>query len=197
MHLQPGFKTSKNVKYFTILRDPLARSISQYEFSYKNKGKKRIKKANKPPFIEWFRETRGRDFGAPWHVSQSPNVQQLCCWWNPNWDHDRKPRIPNCPASAETLECAKKHIMDFVMVGIQEEFDDSISLLLYKTGMRDNRGAIRMHANTFRGKKKYVPTPEEEAEVRASSAWDYALYEFAKEKFHSDILEMKTKLRLP
>jgi DNA polymerase III delta prime subunit len=126
-------------------------------------------------------------------------VQQLCCWWNwnPNWDHNRKPGIPNCPASAETLECAKKHIMNFVMVGIQEEFDDSISLLLWKTGMRDNRGAIRMHANTFRGKKKYVPTPEEEAEVRASSAWDYALYEFAKEKFHSDILEMKTKLRLP
>ena len=94
------------------------------------------------------------------------------------------------------MECAKKHIMDFVLVGIQEEFDDSVSLLLWKTGMRDNRGAIKMRENTFRGEKKYVPTPAEEAEVRASSAWDYELYDFAKEKFHSDILEMKTKLRL-
>ena len=149
VHLRPGFKTSKNVKYFTILRDPLARIISQYEFRASVLDKR-------PLFIEWFRNARSLDIGAPWHVSQSPNVQQLCCWWNPNWDHDPKPRIPNCPASAEILECAKKHIMDFVMVGILEEFDDSLALLLFKTGMSDNRGAIQMRENTFKGHREAV-----------------------------------------
>ena len=185
LHLQPGFKTKKHIKYFTFLRDPLARVISQYEFH--QAGRNPSKK--KTPFIKWFHQTRKKDKASPWHVSNNPNVRQLCCWWSPYGEQH-----PNesCPASEKTLQCAKKNVEEMIMVGIQEELEDGIALLLWRTGMKDFRQPREMTVNVFHGKEKHVLTPSEEAHVRASLYFDLELYAFVQNKFRLEYLEMVT-----
>ena len=186
LHRQRGFKTNKRIKYFTFLRDPLARVISQYEYHWAEPARKGL---TKEPFIKWFHKTRKNDKANPWHVSNNPNVRQLCCWWSPNGKQHPPER---CPPSEKTLQCAKKHVEQMVMVGIQEQLEDGIALLLWRTGMKDYRQPTMKTVNIFHGKKKHVLTPSEEAQVRAALYLDVELYEFVRNKFRLQYLEMVT-----
>ena len=78
------------------------------------------------------------------------------------------------------------------MVGIQEQLEDGIALLLWRTGMKDYRQPTMKTVNIFHGKKKHVLTPSEEAQVRASLYYDLQLYAFVQNKFRIDYLEMVT-----
>ena len=78
------------------------------------------------------------------------------------------------------------------MVGIQEELEDGIALLLWRTGMKDFRQPREMTVNVFHGKEKHVLTPSEEAQVRASLYFDLELYAFVQNKFRLEYLEMVT-----
>ena len=191
LHLQPGFKTKKHIKYFTFLRDPLARIISQYEFHCADPARqiKWKKTGYKGHFMRWFLNDRKKDKANPWHISNNPNVRQLCCWWSPNGKQHPPER---CPPSEKTLQCAKKNVEEMIMVGIQEQLDDGIALLLWRTGMTDYRKPWDDVRNVFHGKEKHVLTPSEEAQVRASLYYDLQLYAFVQNKFRIDYLEMVT-----
>ena len=68
---------------------------------------------------EWFTTTRSNDPFSPWHVTDNPNVRQLCCWWMPFEDTlGAAPHTEACPSSRVTLECAKKNLDTFVSVGL-------------------------------------------------------------------------------
>ena len=186
VHRQRGFKTNKHVKYFTFLREPIARAISQYEYHWSQptrKGRKR------EPFMKWFYATRKFEKDNPWHVGNNPNVRQLCCWWGPFGD---KHPAERCPPSEKTLQCAKKHATQMVMVGIQEQLEDGIALLLWRTGMKDYRIKDEKVVNVYHGKQKHKLTLAEEAQVRAALYLDIELYEFVKNKFRMELLEMQT-----
>jgi hypothetical protein len=58
--------------------------------------------------------------------------------------------------------------------------------------MKDYRQPREMTVNVFHGKEKHVLTPSEEAQVRAALYLDVELYEFVRNKFRLQYLEMVT-----
>jgi hypothetical protein len=87
----------KRVRYFTVLRDPVARSVSEYHY------------LDRPydDFMLFFRLS-GRAH-SPWRPSDAPMCQQLCCFWSEEtrkrWLTGRT--LTHCAADEKTLKCAK------------------------------------------------------------------------------------------
>ena len=95
------------------------------------------------------------------------------------------------PTTEATLECAKRHIDSMIMVGIMEEFDTTLQLLLWLTGMQDFT-PDQHHVNVApRGSHKHRLTPEERREVEIALRFDIELYEFARKRFANDVRAME------
>jgi hypothetical protein len=79
---------------------------------------------------EWWDHERTLK-NRPWAVTDNPNIQQLCCYW------DDFNTVPNeeCPPSRATLECAKQNLKTFTVVGVQEEYGKFLQLLNVRLGI--------------------------------------------------------------
>ena len=67
----------------------------------------------------------------PWSVTTNPNIQQLCCYWD---DFDGV-QNDECPPNRATLECAKRNLETFTVVGIQDEYGMFLQLLQVRLGI--------------------------------------------------------------
>ena len=200
MHRRAGWKTKKIARYFTFLRDPVKRIISQYEYHYHETG------TPKQPFMTWWEQGGGRehvgvkDYASPWYPKNNPYIRQVCCWWPPPFVKDAG-RAEHCNYNKggeqmNTLKCAQRNLHTFVMVGVQEHLDAGIELLLYRTGMRDLRTASQLVANVFTGRKKYQMSPEEGQSVKEAAAYDISLYDYCVRLFEQQYALMKAELKI-
>jgi hypothetical protein len=187
IHQQVGWKTEKPVRYFSMLRDPIARLVSQYGYRYTNKHDKSQHgwKDSGDPFMSFARSVgRGRH-GEPFHSADSPNCKQLCCWWLDGYGNNDFPDACGFDTTHATLTCAKKRVDSIVMVGITEQLDKTVKLLGHLSGMKDLRRNKARKINVH-NEKPYVPTADERVELKRMLRFDYELYEYAKRKFAVD-----------
>lgn len=90
IHRHPDYKLHKLVRYVTILRHPVAKVVSQYDFEWGTRssqcqsGREQLwVNCVKPSFSTWFHMTRLKNEGGPWAAANNPMTRQLCCWWSP------------------------------------------------------------------------------------------------------------------
>ena len=187
IHKQVGWKTNKPVRYFSMLRDPIARLVSQYGYQYSNKHDTHQHgwQNSGPPFIDFARSVARGRHDEPYHSGDSPNCKQLCCWWLDGYgNNDDFPGACGFGTTRATLTCAKKRVDSIVMVGITEQLDETVKLLVHLTGMQDLRTNVRK-VNVHH-EAPYVPTVEERVELKQMLRFDYELYAYAKRKFAVD-----------
>jgi hypothetical protein len=186
LHRQPEFRNKRRaVAYFTVLREPRARIVSQYHFALQRKAavdKGRGWAPPPPSFRRWFREERASSAEDPWHPSDNPNVRQICCWWTP-FAHAGRRAHEECPPSEATLACAKRNLARFAVVGIMEEMDAVVEMLALRLGVTDHRCPEDRAVNAFKGAAKHVLDADERALVDNATRFDRPLYEFGRAVF--------------
>ena len=185
LHQQPRWRATKEVRYMTFLREPLARAVSEFEW---------LSRDEFPTFTSFFRGVRKDVAVSPWKIDGSPNVQQLCCWYTYHTDWVEERSQTHCgPSTEETLECAKANLNTFVMVGLTEHMDMSTELLSHLTGIPDLRAST--HVNRGSASKKHVLTDAERAMAMVGLRFDLELYAFARVRFRRDVLRMREAQR--
>ena len=196
VHEQPGYKIAKTPRYFTFLRDPVARTISQYAFQMRALQRD-CADCTLPSFLDWFHTSNAGQDG-PWSQQRNPMCRQICCWWTPHTPkHERPARGWPCPSSPSALlECAKRRLDTFVMVGVQSQLEAGLEVLASRTGLVDKRSAKeRGGVNVAPSAGKPRLTAEEEAHVRLALREDFALYAYAERLFKLQHLELNADVQ--
>lgn len=190
LHRQGDFHNKRRaVAYFTVLREPRARIVSQYHFALQRKAEVEKSRSWAPPdptFASWFAAERSMSPEDPWHPSDNPNVRQICCWWTPFARGSRRAH-EDCAPSQDTLECAKRNLERFAVVGVVEHMDDVVELLARRLGVADNRCPEDTAVNTFRGGAKHVLSAVELEIVANATRYDSQLYAFGSAIFQRQL----------
>jgi len=168
-HMQYGIHDafSHSVGYLTLLRDPVARSISDYYFVKKEPPSHYLHEQANSLSLEAYlayRASIARD-----------NVQTRLL--SGLWD-----TVPFKPENANMLERAKYNLRQhFVMVGLTEKFDESLLLLKRILGLRN---VYYKPKNVAPSRPRTDSLPEETLEaVRYYNQSDLALLRYGQELF--------------
>ena len=124
MHQQPGW-TRGLPRYTTVLRNPVDRIISQFQYEVRSPmglafGAKLPAKDSttltEGQLFEWFDDMQQhRTNHSVWSAHNNPMTQQLCCFKD---DVGRPPFGPPClnqPVNAETLACAVRNLVSTLL----------------------------------------------------------------------------------
>lgn len=138
--------SERQLKYFTILREPISRTISQY-FYWKSRAEEKAQgnsfhfdegeeyfSAN-ITFQEWLEHFKSKS-NSPWKANNNPVTYQMSHYWTPPrfameraLVEDRRRRI-----DYNDLITAKSNLDSFAAVGIAERMSETIHLLDYTFG---------------------------------------------------------------
>ena len=187
VHEQVGWKIDKMPRYITFVRDPINRTLSQYEFECRALHRD-CPDCTKPRFLDWFHDhLSGVD--GPWSQQRNPMTRQLCCWWT---EHGERPAVGwPCPADEdEMLQCAKRNLDRFFVVGVQEHFEEGMQVLVSRTGIEDTRRVEERAVNVGPKSGTHTLSADESAIVRASLRNDVLLHEYAERLFRLQYLEL-------
>lgn len=158
MHTNPLWKGRDDVpiRYITVLRDPVPRMVSQYYFEQQANVK-----FNRPTLTieDWWGHEHDVS-NRPWSVTQNPNIQQLCCYWD-DFDHVAN---DECPPTRATLECAKRNLATFTVIGIQDEYGMFLQLLQARLGI-----TLVQHMNKEYSVNVRKPSSDGDASSQSSS----------------------------
>jgi len=189
----------KRPKFITMLRDPVGRTISDY--NHRIRGNE-PKYSQKLPISEFFKDTEKRktfENTHAYHLGLEPDVFSLTKSFSkkelkqfrfredlPIWAN----KIP----STEILENAKTRLSKFPFVGIAEKFEESMFLLYYTFGWRPILNPWRLNPTPKSSEKNEIPQETMDI-IREQTKLDAHLYEFAKDLFESRYSQMETELR--
>jgi len=177
-HLREGFKvgnktywnSTRSVKYLTILREPIDRVASLYNF-YRN-----IPNRQNPSYLEVANRTLGE--WIEWNVQKNGLASDQC-----NLQTQYLSGFVGI-ANKETLEMAKRNLQEFYYFGLQERFAESLLLLKYRMGWQLPKEGF--------DSSNVKPRPslhEEDAGalqlIRNCNPYDAELYDFALELFEA------------
>lgn len=114
--------TQRPVKYVTMLRDPVDRAVSWYYFI---KDLKRTDLWKPHPLREYAESVTLVEF------YENPNYSNMQTRFLAGWHyHKAYPLLHRSSTFRQSmLRAAKKHLREHIVFGLQERFDDSISLL--------------------------------------------------------------------
>ncbi len=167
---------AEDAAYFTFLRHPFSRVFSFYHY---------ILTTAHHPYYETLRKSGGNflDFlnnpDSPEVLNQQTRLISGC-------------RTAPHETSREELELAKKHLREkFFMVGLQEQFDDSMALLKLTLGLKD----VAYMTQKINKAKPVFPLDDVVQEaLKRTNALDLELYEYGKELFDEQMLKYKGRI---
>ncbi len=175
----------KNAQVVTLLREPRARAVSFYNFSFRawrNKQKIDRVREQQPSFTEIFREEfqkENLDNGAVRFLSGA------------SWQE-----VPHGACDDSVYEQALQNLHKISMIGMLYEFDKS--MLLFRKAMKAKSYPIYEKKNVTEQLKDFESNPiikladvseEEWATVDPFIKWDMMLYEEAKLIFEKQLAE--------
>ncbi|BAZ45773.1 hypothetical protein NIES4102_27990 [Chondrocystis sp. NIES-4102] len=161
---------SRSCTYFTLLRDPIDRAISNYFFLRKSKDHpfhQRLKeeKVSLEDFVCW----AGEDNYQTRFLAKNINEANL--------------DIKNYPCTRETLELAKNNLKsNYAVVGTVEEFDKTLILLKKTFGWQNIYYEVK-NKNKQRLSKDSIPQTTLDL-IRDKNQFDLELYDYANELLH-------------
>lgn len=174
----PGLLAAKRVINITILREPIARVISHYDYIRRMPGDPHYAAVKDMTLEEFAQRLTAGKLGKniqTYHVAKTTkhNLDKL--------------------SVSETLDLAKTSLDEFGFVGLVERFQDSLFLLSYIFGWKPILNSRR--ENAAKVKKPVNEIPESTLEViRANSQLDAELYDYARQIFEQRFAEMQRDL---
>ncbi len=165
-----------NAAYFTFLRHPFSRIFSFYHYI--------LTTAHHP-----YHETLTKSGGTFLDFLNNPDSPEVL--------NQQTRLIAGCgTAPHETgrkeLELAKTHLREkFFMVGLQEQFDESMALLKLTLGLKD----VAYMTQKVNKSKPVLSLDEDVKEaIKRTNALDLELYEYGKELFDEKLLKYEKRI---
>ncbi|MBD1851582.1 sulfotransferase family 2 domain-containing protein [Leptolyngbya sp. FACHB-711] len=174
----PELLPGKEVVNVTILREPIARVISHYEYIRRMPGDPHYRAVKDMTLAEFAQKLTAGKVGKniqTYHVAKAMRFKL----------DDLTPE--------ETLALAKESLDNFAFVGLVERFQDSLFLLSYILGWKPILNSRK--ENAAKKKKSFDEIPAETLEIiRENSLLDLELYHYAQEIFETRFNEMVQQL---
>ncbi len=159
------------VRYVTMLRDPIDRVVSHYHY------------ARRVTSEEWARRALEGVVSLDDYVTRSPDAPKF------NNAHVRflggDLRESELPPTRHMLDCAKRNLERFAVVGLQERFDESV--LLMRRALGWGWPSLRQHNVT--AERPHVGTLDAHTRdlIAEHNALDLELYAFGRECFERQL----------
>lgn len=174
----PQILAHKNLLLVTVLREPIARVISHYDY---------IRRMPGDPHYEAVKEMSLADFAQELPVGRlGKNVQTYYIAKLAQFDLNHLP--PD-----EVFDIAKQQLDRLAFVGILERFQDSLFLLSYIFGWKPIMNSRRENVAKEKKSKEEIPASTIDL-IKQNSLLDIELYRYAKELFESRFTDMETTL---
>ncbi|MBD3882869.1 sulfotransferase family 2 domain-containing protein [Phormidium tenue FACHB-886] len=174
----PALVPGKRMINVTVMREPIARVISHYEY---------IRRMPGDPFYEAVKEMTLEEFAYKLPFGKlKKNVQTYYIAKFAQFDFDDL-------TPPEILELAHRGLNDAAFVGLVERFQDSLFLLSYIFGWRPIINTRRENAAKAKKSLEEIPASTIEA-IRENSLLDIELYQSAKEIFEQRFDQMTQDL---
>ncbi|MBD2092121.1 sulfotransferase family 2 domain-containing protein [Microcoleus sp. FACHB-1515] len=177
---------SKKPLYLTILRNPIDRTISLYNFL------KRAKEKGEPEYNEFTKLLRdATDHGLEGFMANPhpivkmriSNPQTRLLGIEPQGDR----------SDAEVLAIAKANLEKFIFVGLTERFQDSVFLLFYIFGWYPSTSYSSLRVASNKSTKQDLPQSVLDVVIEANQL-DLALYDYAEKLFCNRFSQMLAAL---
>lgn len=175
----PGMLPQRNFVNVTMLRDPIARVISHYEYIRRTPG---------DPHHEAVSDMTLEEFSQKLTVGKvGKNIQTFYIAKTQKFNLEKL-------SPQEVLEIAKEGLDRYAFVGILERFQDSLFLLSYIFGWKPILNQRKENASA--NKTTYDNLPQSTIDcLRESSLLDIELYEYAQEIFNQRFDQMCASLQ--
>ena len=180
----------KKPVYITMLRDPIERTISDYEHIRRDKIKAKKPVPKNETILDALKDPKTRrTFVNPQtgYIGLDLDIVKLTRTWEPQRQSKFIFRTPLKVATKKTpeeelLSNAKRHLDDFAFVGIVEKFEESLFLLYYTFGWKPLSADWKLNVDPKRSKRDEI-TSEALEEIKKCTKLDEELYKYANEIF--------------
>ncbi|WP_416666569.1 sulfotransferase family 2 domain-containing protein [Egbenema bharatensis] len=170
----PELIPGKNLVNVTVLREPVARVISHYEYIRRMPGDPHYEAVKDMTLEEFAQKLTAGKVGKSIQTYHMAKTLRF----------DLEGLTP-----AEILEVAKESLDRFAFVGLVERFQDSLFLLSYIFGWKPILNSRK--ENAAKKKQPIDELPSSTLEIiQESTQWDAELYRYAREIFESRYDEM-------
>jgi hypothetical protein len=192
-HLPWGFHAwlrdtpgAERYTYATVLREPIARTLSHYHYHRKKQDDPNHWIARELDLLEW--------------VQTVPYASNVMTGWlaglrHESWWHARAMGQPPdgggtvteadtaVHVTEEHYERARARLLEFGFVGLTERFAESLVLMRHVLGMR----ACTPPRSNVGPSRNPAPNDAEYAAVRDANVWDIRLYALAQDLFRAQV----------
>jgi len=192
----------KKPVYITMLRDPIERTISDYEHIRRENINTKEHVPKNETILDVLKNPRTRwTYVNPQtaYIEPDLDIVSLTKSWNPERVARFEIRsalwraIKTTPEN-KLLENAKKHLSEFAFVGIVERFEESLFLLYYTFGWKPMAATWKLNVAPKHNKGHQL-TEEALKEIIDCTRLDAELYKFAQEIFEQRYEKMVEELR--
>ncbi len=196
----------KKPVYITMLRDPVERTISQYEHiqhdpignNWMSKNFLSQKEMledlnNSPEKRDRFTNTQTRYIGLDCDVKKFTKNMNPKALDNFRFDQNL-PLMQKDVSDDNLLRIAKKRIIEFEFVGLAERYQDSMFLLYYTFGWKPLHSSWKLNVSAKRPHRNDLPQKTIEI-IESWNKLDTELYSYAKEIFEERYSRMVEDLK--
>ncbi|MBE9177867.1 sulfotransferase family 2 domain-containing protein [Oculatella sp. LEGE 06141] len=169
---------NKNFVNVTVLREPVSRVISHYEYIRRTPGDPHYAAVKNMTLEEYTTKMTAGRVGK--------NIQTYYLAKTAKFDIERVP--PD-----EAFEIAKESLKKFAYVGLLERFQDSLFLLSYIFGWKPILNSRKENAAKSKTPREQLPAGTLEV-IQEHSQLDIQIYEYAKEIFNERFTDMTQNL---
>jgi len=194
----------KKPLYITILRDPIERTISEYEHSIRDPDRRfqnRIINFTGKTVAEILENPKHTIYQNPQtrHIGTDPDITSFINTSN----SDSIAKFEFAKALRETAESisdvelirrAKQNLSEFAFVGIAEKFEESLFLLYYTFGWRPMPSLWKLNVSPKRTKTSVLPSKALQKILDATQL-DKKLYEYGVKLFEERYSKMVENLK--
>jgi hypothetical protein len=169
---------NKNFVNVTVLREPVSRVISHYEYIRRTPGDPHYAAVKNMTLEEYTTKMTAGRLGK--------NIQTYYLAKSAKFDIERVP--PD-----EAFEIAKESLRNFAFVGLLERFQDSLFLLSYIFGWKPILNTRKENAAKTKTPREQL-SPQTLEIIKEHSKFDLQIYDYAKEIFNARFDEMTQNL---